>query len=243
MSMRVEHPYPDVPVSKATEPPCAATSPARACAPDPVCLFRSPEPRPLDWDQAVCVAAALLDDGWVLSETRCYPAVTGLVEELAAFLCAYGLLEDGVDRASVRAGRWPVVTRPTHDHPRGPSVDGLARSNVATGNTLSRGCHQTDGQRPDVEPACHAPGPLDRFGTSTSTDTHLLPPDPKNVGGRTRLTQVTPTFEPRSPSGSGCIRRDPVARSPLSGPLLLNIGSSDGPNAVGLLASASVDLT
>lgn len=44
---------------------------------------RTPSP---EWDQAVCTAAARLNEGWILPETRCHPAV---VEELAATLCAY----------------------------------------------------------------------------------------------------------------------------------------------------------
>jgi hypothetical protein len=39
------------------------------------------------WDQAVCIAAARLNEGWVLPETRCYSLAA---EELAVFLCAYG---------------------------------------------------------------------------------------------------------------------------------------------------------
>ena len=38
------------------------------------------------WDGAVCSAAARLNEGWVLPETRCTPAIA---EELAALLCAY----------------------------------------------------------------------------------------------------------------------------------------------------------
>jgi hypothetical protein len=41
-----------------------------------------------EWDQAVHAAAVRLNEGWVLPETRCHPAVA---EELAAFLCAYGV--------------------------------------------------------------------------------------------------------------------------------------------------------
>jgi hypothetical protein len=40
------------------------------------------------WDQAVSKAAARLDEGWILPETRCDPEVA---EELAAVLCAYGI--------------------------------------------------------------------------------------------------------------------------------------------------------
>jgi len=53
--------------------PDAVKSPAKS---------RSPE-----WEQAVCSAAARLNEGWVLPETKCNPAVA---EELAALLCAYG---------------------------------------------------------------------------------------------------------------------------------------------------------
>ena len=49
----------------------------------------------LDWRHAVRAAAARLDRGWELAETKCDPAVE---EELAAFLCAYGVLGDEVDR-------------------------------------------------------------------------------------------------------------------------------------------------
>jgi hypothetical protein len=38
------------------------------------------------WEGAVSSAAARLNEGWVLPETRCNPASA---EELAAFLCAY----------------------------------------------------------------------------------------------------------------------------------------------------------
>ena len=40
----------------------------------------------LDWDREVCSATARLNEGWVLAETRCHPAIA---EELAALLCAY----------------------------------------------------------------------------------------------------------------------------------------------------------
>lgn len=38
------------------------------------------------WDQAVHIAAARLNEGWILPETRCQDAAA---EELAALLCAY----------------------------------------------------------------------------------------------------------------------------------------------------------
>lgn len=42
-----------------------------------------------EWAAAVRAAAANLNAGWVLTDTKCAP--TGLEEELAAFCCAYGL--------------------------------------------------------------------------------------------------------------------------------------------------------
>jgi hypothetical protein len=50
--------------------------------------------RPLDWDSAVRAAAARLDEGWELPETKCDPM---LQEELAAFLCAYDMLGEEVE--------------------------------------------------------------------------------------------------------------------------------------------------
>jgi hypothetical protein len=49
----------------------------------------------LDWGQAVRATTARLDEGWELPETKCDPAVE---EELAALLCAYGVLGDEVGR-------------------------------------------------------------------------------------------------------------------------------------------------
>jgi len=39
------------------------------------------------WDVAVGSAASRVDAGWVLRDTRCQ---SGVAEELAALLCAYG---------------------------------------------------------------------------------------------------------------------------------------------------------
>ena len=54
--------------------------------------FQAPN---LDWGQAVRAATARRDQGWELAETKCDPAVE---EELAALLCAYGVLGEEVDR-------------------------------------------------------------------------------------------------------------------------------------------------
>ncbi len=44
------------------------------------------------WDEVVCAAATRLNDSWVLPNTRCHAAGAGLEEELAAFMCAFGVL-------------------------------------------------------------------------------------------------------------------------------------------------------
>jgi hypothetical protein len=59
------------------------------------CLNHSLQAPRLDWGQAVRAATARLDEGWELPETKCDPAVE---EELAAFLCAYGVLGEEVER-------------------------------------------------------------------------------------------------------------------------------------------------
>jgi hypothetical protein len=41
-----------------------------------------------DWDIAVNTASAHLNEGWILPETKCHPAVA---EELAALYSAYGV--------------------------------------------------------------------------------------------------------------------------------------------------------
>jgi hypothetical protein len=73
------------------------TPDAVACeaAMDMNCLNHSLQAPRLDWGRAVRAATARLDEGWELPETKCDPAVE---EELAAFLCAYGVLGDEVDR-------------------------------------------------------------------------------------------------------------------------------------------------
>jgi hypothetical protein len=43
-------------------------------------------PRSAEWDRALRSATARLNEGWVLPETECHPA---MAEELAALLCAY----------------------------------------------------------------------------------------------------------------------------------------------------------
>ncbi len=45
-----------------------------------------------DWQQAVSAASGRVNEKWILSLTGSHPAVAGMGEELAAFMCAYGML-------------------------------------------------------------------------------------------------------------------------------------------------------
>ena len=65
---------------------------------DPSRSRHSLESRTVDWGQAVCAAAGRLNEAWALPQTTCHPAGAGVEEELAALLCAYGVLTTEVDR-------------------------------------------------------------------------------------------------------------------------------------------------
>jgi hypothetical protein len=66
---------PERPKARVRETPASGWKPAKPLR------DRSPA-----WDHAVSNAAARVDAGWVLQETRCHQAAA---EELAALLCAY----------------------------------------------------------------------------------------------------------------------------------------------------------
>jgi hypothetical protein len=76
----------------------AISQPAQDTGLDINYLEMSGEVSPLDWAQAVRAATARLHDGWESPETDCHLAMAELEEELAAFLCAYGVIGDEVDR-------------------------------------------------------------------------------------------------------------------------------------------------
>jgi len=94
----------------------ASSSPAQDNGLDINCLEMSGDASPLDWKQAVLAATARLQDGWQLPETNCHLAMAPLEEELAAFLCAYGVIENEVDR--LHAFRSETCT-PSHGDIRG----------------------------------------------------------------------------------------------------------------------------
>jgi hypothetical protein len=55
------------------------------------------DPRPLDWGQAVDAAAARLEESWVKPDATGHMLALGLADELAATLCAYGMVAAEVD--------------------------------------------------------------------------------------------------------------------------------------------------
>lgn len=101
---------------KTVERPCVPSLLARTSEPESGCLNHSLETRPVDWDQAMCAAAARLNEGWLLPETGNHPAVAELVWELAALMCAYGLVAEEVGRGPARASKLPILKLPTREH-------------------------------------------------------------------------------------------------------------------------------
>jgi len=70
----------------------------------------------LDWNAAVRVATARLNEGWLMPRRKYHPVTAELIEELAAFLCAYGLLAEEVRRPA-RVDIPPVASRAPREVP------------------------------------------------------------------------------------------------------------------------------
>jgi hypothetical protein len=73
------------------------------------------DPAPLDWSQAVDAAAARLEESWVRPDVTGYMLASGLADEFAATLCAYGMMtaevahmHEHIDERS-RDGKAPPV--------------------------------------------------------------------------------------------------------------------------------------
>jgi hypothetical protein len=64
---------------------------------------RSPGSAPLDWDNAVCAATALLARRYVLPDIQHHPALAREAQRLAALLCAYGVLSAATNHGHVAA--------------------------------------------------------------------------------------------------------------------------------------------
>jgi len=83
----------------------------------------------LDLEEARRVAAARLKEGWISPDTANHPVAAALVEELAALLCAYGLLAKEAERMRTGAEVPPQGTRPARKRRRRGPI-GISRSCV-----------------------------------------------------------------------------------------------------------------
>jgi hypothetical protein len=97
-----------IPVKMVTEQPDAAGLPA----PLPGPATRPQDPRPLDWGHVVDAAAARLEESWVRPDNTGHMLASGLAEELAATLCAYGMVAEEVDHMHHHEDALPAVRQP-----------------------------------------------------------------------------------------------------------------------------------
>jgi hypothetical protein len=88
----------------------------------------SHDARPLDWGHAVDAAAARLEESWVSPDLTGYMAASGLADEFAATLCAYGMVADEVAHMHDRMDETPIPLTPTE--PTSPIL-GVAAREVA----------------------------------------------------------------------------------------------------------------
>jgi hypothetical protein len=79
-----------------TEITPTALEPVHNTDPDVPRLRDSIEPKPLDWDVAVCGARVLLSETFGPPGPMDNPILAGMAQELAALLCAYGQIGDAV---------------------------------------------------------------------------------------------------------------------------------------------------
>lgn len=97
-----------VPVKTVAEQPDAAGP----TAPLPNPGSRPQNPRPLDWGHVVDAAAARLEEAWVRPDSTGHMLASGLAEELAATLCAYGMVAAEVDHMHHHEDALPAVRPP-----------------------------------------------------------------------------------------------------------------------------------
>jgi hypothetical protein len=97
-----------VPVKVATEQSDAGGLPV----PVPDLVIRPHDPRPLDWGHVVDAAAARLEESWVRPDDSGHMLASGLAEELASTLCAYGMVAAEVDHMHDRADWLPGGPHP-----------------------------------------------------------------------------------------------------------------------------------
>jgi hypothetical protein len=94
---------PDDLVAAIEERPDPAREPVLAVPPGAVVLPH--DPPPLDWRHLVDAAAARLDESWVRPDATGHMASSGLADELAATLCAYGMVASEVAHMHEHAAR------------------------------------------------------------------------------------------------------------------------------------------
>jgi hypothetical protein len=75
--------------------------------------------RPLDWNQAVDAAAARLEESWVRPDETGRMLASGLAGELAATLCAFGMMVDEFDHMHDHADRHAAWRRWFAEQPPG----------------------------------------------------------------------------------------------------------------------------
>jgi len=94
---------PNTLVESIMDRPDAARLPAPVPDVGPGLVAQPHDPPPLDWGQAVDAAAARLDESWVRPDATGHMLASGLADELAATLCAYGMVAAEVDHMHDRA--------------------------------------------------------------------------------------------------------------------------------------------
>lgn len=97
-----------VPGKSIVEQPDAAEVPA----PVQSQVIRPHDPRPLDWGHVVDAAAARLEESWVRPDSSGHMLASGLADELAATLCAYGMVAAEVDHMHDHEEAQPASQRP-----------------------------------------------------------------------------------------------------------------------------------
>jgi hypothetical protein len=80
--------------------------------PIPDSVIPAHDPRPLDWGHVVDAAAARLEESWVRPDSTGHMLASGLAEELAATLCAYGMVAEEVGHMHDHEEAHPSVHRP-----------------------------------------------------------------------------------------------------------------------------------
>ncbi len=114
-------------------------------------LNNLPEQLPLDWAQAVRIAAARVSEKFDMHDGDSNPALMEMAQELAVFLCSYGKLAEEADRMAARAK--------TADKASDPTPSDTRRFDNTPGGHQRRGKRRLFG-RIKVRPVGGGPGGL-----------------------------------------------------------------------------------